>query len=303
MDKDYTLEQGDCCELIKGLPDGSIDCVVTDPPYLYLKHRLDRPFDEDTLFSEIDRVLKPDGMIAMFGRGESLYRWCNKLSDLGMTYKEDIIWNKRYTSSPVLPLLRVHENCVIYSKGNGKIRKRRVPYLEAKEHDIDSIVNDIKRVSVILNNEKELKKVQQFLEMNKGRKEELEQGGKYECIYDVDNHCQGISVSQDIKLRSRVIDTTAIIKYGAVEKDIIVMLAKRYSSIHPTQKPVRLMERIMALISDEGDTVLDPFAGSGSTAVAAINTGRKCIAYEIDDEYYQAASNRLEHHTVQPRLL
>ena len=49
--------------------------------------------------------------------------------------------------------------------------------------------------------------------------------------------------------------------------------------------------------------MLDPFAGSGSTAVAAINTGRKCIAYEIDDEYYQAASNRLEHHTVQPRLL
>ena len=42
MSKDYTLEQGDCCELIKGLPDGSIDCVVTDPPYLYLKHRLDR---------------------------------------------------------------------------------------------------------------------------------------------------------------------------------------------------------------------------------------------------------------------
>lgn len=303
MSKDYTLEQGDCCELIKGLPDGSIDCVLTDPPYLYLKHRLDRPFDEDTLFSEINRVLKPDGMIAMFGRGESLYRWCNKLTDLGMTCKEDIIWNKRYTSSPVLPLLRVHENCVIYSKGNGKIRKRRVPYLESKEHDIDSIVNDIKRVCVVLNNKKELKKVQQFLEMNEGRKEELEQGGSYECIYDEDNHCQGISVSQDIKIRSRVIDSTALITYGAVEKDIIVMLAKRNSSIHPTQKPVRLMERIMALISDKGDTVLDPFAGSGSTAVAAINTGRKCIAYEIDDEYYQAASNRLEHHTVQPRLL
>lgn len=296
MSKDYTLEQGDCCELIKGLPDGSIDYVVTDPPYLYLKHRLDRPFDEDTLFSEIDRVLKPDGMIAMFGRGESLYRWCNKLTDLGMTYKEDIIWNKRYTSSPVLPLLRVHENCVIYSKGKGKIRKRRVPYLEAKKHDIDRLVTDIKRLSVVLNNPKELHVVKRYLTAT-------EKGENIE-IYNLDHaDKRAITMGKGLKDMSRCLDVMRAMKIGNTEKDIIVVVPAHYDTIHPTQKPVRLMERIMALISDKGDTVLDPFAGSGSTAVAAINTGRKCIAYEIDDEYYQAASNRLEHHTVQPRLL
>ena len=294
MSKDYTLEQGDCCELIKGIPDGSIDCVVTDPPYLYLKHRLDRPFDEDTLFSEIDRVLKPDGMIAMFGRGESLYRWCNKLSDLGMTYKEDIVWSKRYTSSPLLPLLRVHENCVIYSKGKGKVRKRRVPYIEAKEHDIDSIVTDINRLKVVLSNNKELEIVKGYLSSESDEPE----------VYNLkhaDKHM--ITTGKGMKNSSRCLAVIRSMKIGNTEKDIIVALPPHHDTIHPTQKPVRLMERIMALISDKGDTVLDPFAGSGSTAVAAINTGRKCIAYEIDDEYYQAASNRLEHHTVQPRLL
>ena len=296
MSKDYTLEQGDCCELIKGLPDGSIDCVLTDPPYLYLKHRLDRPFDEDTLFCEINRVLKPDGMIAMFGRGESLYRWCNKLSDLGLTYKEDVIWSKRYTSSPVLLLLRVHENCVIYSKGNGKIRKRRVPYLEAKKHDIDRLVTDIKRLCVVLNNPKELHVVKRYLTAT-------EIGENIE-IYNLDHaDKRAITMGKGLKDRSRCLDVMRAMKIGNTEKDIIVVVPAHYDTIHPTQKPVRLMERIMALISDEGDTVLDPFAGSGSTAVAAINTGRKCIAYEIDDEYYQAASNRLEHHTVKPRLL
>lgn len=294
MTKDYTLEQGDCCELIKGLPDGSIDCVVTDPPYLYLKHRLDRPFDEDTLFSEVDRVLKPDGMIAMFGRGESLYRWCNKLTDLGMTYKEDIVWSKRYTSSPLLSLLRVHENCVIYSKGKGKVRKRRVPYIEAKEHDIDSIVTDINRLKVVLSNNKELEIVKGYLRSESDEPE----------VYNLkhaDKHL--LTTGKGIKNSSRCLAVIRSMKFGNTEKDIIVALPPRHDTIHPTQKPVRLMERIMALISDEGDTVLDPFAGSGSTAVAAINTGRKCIAYEIDDEYYQAASNRLEHHTVKPRLL
>lgn len=300
MSKDYTLEQGDCCELIKGLPDGSIDCVLTDPPYLYLKHRLDRPFDEDTLFCEIDRVLKPDGMIAMFGRGESLYRWCNKLSDLGMTYKEDIVWNKRYTSSPVLPLLRVHENCVIYSKGNGKIRKRRVPYLEAKKHDIDSIVGDINRLNAVLSNHKELEIVKQYL-LNTDKENDPEELDK--SFYDSDRTGNYTTAGADVKSLSRCVTVARALRIGQTEKDILTVIPPRMSSIHPTQKPVRLMERIMALISDEGDTVLDPFAGSGSTAVAAINTGRKCIAYEIDDEYYQAASNRLEHHTVKPRLL
>nr|DAG12914.1 MAG TPA: adenine-specific methyltransferase [Caudoviricetes sp.] len=62
----------DCLEGIKRIPDVSIDCILTDPPYLYLKgQKLDRPFDEERLFSEFKRVLKPTGFVVLFGRGTS----------------------------------------------------------------------------------------------------------------------------------------------------------------------------------------------------------------------------------------
>jgi site-specific DNA-methyltransferase (adenine-specific) len=62
---------------------------------------------------------------------------------------------------------------------------------------------------------------------------------------------------------------------------------------HPTQKPVQLMERILTIFSNENDVVLDCFAGSGSTAVAAKNLNRNFIIIEKDENYYQIILNRL----------
>lgn len=63
--------------------------------------------------------------------------------------------------------------------------------------------------------------------------------------------------------------------------------------IHPTQKPLPLMERLVELFSSEGDFVLDPFAGSATTVVAASSMGRKVLAYEMDREIFDAAFLRL----------
>ena len=63
--------------------------------------------------------------------------------------------------------------------------------------------------------------------------------------------------------------------------------------IHPTQKPVELLQDLIAIHSNPGDLVLDPFAGSGSTLVAARNMGRRYIGFEINDGFYTAARNRL----------
>jgi site-specific DNA-methyltransferase (adenine-specific) len=78
------------------------------------------------------------------------------------------------------------------------------------------------------------------------------------------------------------------------EKSIIEVCSDHYANIHPTQKPVRLLERLLALVSKEGDVVLDPFSGSGSTAIACINTGRRFIGMEIDGEYYDGGSERVQ---------
>ncbi len=62
---------------------------------------------------------------------------------------------------------------------------------------------------------------------------------------------------------------------------------------HPTQKPVKLLEHLIKIGSNEGDTVFDPFMGVGSTGVAALNNKRNFIGIELDKNYYEAAKNRL----------
>jgi site-specific DNA-methyltransferase (adenine-specific) len=68
---------------------------------------------------------------------------------------------------------------------------------------------------------------------------------------------------------------------------------KQKSCIHPTQKPVALCEFLIRSYTDEGDIVLDPFAGSGTTPVAAIRTGRRYLAFERDRAIYGAAAERI----------
>lgn len=68
--------------------------------------------------------------------------------------------------------------------------------------------------------------------------------------------------------------------------------------VHPTQKPVELMARILRRFGDPGDVVLDPYAGSGSTLVAAVREGHQAIGVEIVEAYAEAAAKRLERETI-----
>jgi len=69
--------------------------------------------------------------------------------------------------------------------------------------------------------------------------------------------------------------------------------AERHRLGHPTQKPVDLMKRMILGSTNEGDVVLDPFMGSGTTGVACVETGRKFIGFEIDKRYFEIAKKRL----------
>jgi site-specific DNA-methyltransferase (adenine-specific) len=63
---------------------------------------------------------------------------------------------------------------------------------------------------------------------------------------------------------------------------------------HPHEKPVKLMTRLIRYCTDEGQTVLDPFMGSGSTPVACLKTGRRCLGIELDPDYWRIAERRIE---------
>lgn len=302
----------DCQEGIKRIPDASIDCILTDPPYLYLKGlKLERPFNERELFTEFKRILKPTGFVVLFGRGTSFYLWNTILSDLGLEFKEEIIWNKGHCTSPLMRLSRVHETISLHAMSQATINKCKVPYLEMKKYDIPGIIQDIKRMRSVFTQSKSMKAVQDFLENNcrdtsdswKANnisissditKEDrcvsvmrgLEQGMNEKTIIRTDRvDCElftkfGVN-SDKRKTGDRCCNVMQSMEFGLNEKSIIKAVRDHYSAIHPTQKPVRLLERLLALTTQPGSLVCDPFSGSGSTAVSCINTGRKFIGFEI----------------------
>lgn len=81
----------------------------------------------------------------------------------------------------------------------------------------------------------------------------------------------------------------------------IVSFPRDHERLHPTQKPVKLLEWLIKTYSNEGDVVLDNCMGCGSTGVACSNTGRSFIGIEIDEKYYQIAEQRVKNHKCDPK--
>ncbi|MCE2688123.1 MAG: site-specific DNA-methyltransferase [Rickettsiales bacterium] len=73
--------------------------------------------------------------------------------------------------------------------------------------------------------------------------------------------------------------------------------------VHPTQKPIKLLKHLIKIASNEGSTILDPFMGVGSTGVASLEMGRDFIGIEIDSNYFNAASKRIENLNIQKNFI
>ena len=326
---DIQLFNLDNSELMAKMEDESVDVILTDPPYLYLKNqKLERPFDEQLFFSECKRVLTKNGFIVMFGRGTSFYRWNTILDDLGFNFKEEIIWNKSYSTSPLMALSRIHETVSIFTKGKGTINRVKVPYMEMKSHDLDSVISDVKRMRSILKNTKSLDAVLAFLENNiVPTDKENTLSTTISSIVKTQDRCASVlngitnGVNEKSIIRTDRIDCETFTKFGVNadkrktgdrctnsmqsivfglnEKSIIKQVRDHYSAIHPTQKPVRLLERLLALVIPQDKEpkdimVADFFGGSFSTMEAVYNMGMRGIACEIDKEYYELGKERIE---------
>lgn len=337
------IHHADNLEIMKTLSDESIDVICIDPPYLYLKNqKLERFFDEHKFFLECKRLLTKKGFIVMFGRGESFYRWNTLLADLGFIFKEEIVWNKSHCTSPLMNLSRVHETVSIFTKSKGILNKVKIPYLEMKSHDIDSVIGDVKRMRSILKNTKSLNAVLDFLENNVRDESDNWKANNLSISSKITKEQREVSVARSINigLNEKSIITTynkdlvvkhnpstrlglrdsdrsakvmQAVSFGLNEKSIIKQVRDHYSAIHPTQKPVRLLERLLNLVlpKDKQEIVIaDFFAGSMSTMEAVLNLQEqnpdivfKGIATEIDEEYFNNGKERIENILkVEPNL-
>lgn len=280
-------------EILK-LQNESVDIICIDPPYLYLKNqKLEREFDENEFFKQCKRVLTENGFLILFGRGVSFYRWNCILADLGFSFKEEIIWDKSYGSSPLMAITRVHETISILTKGNGVIKKVKIPYLKIKHQNIESIKNDVSRITSALGNNKQLKELLLFLETG-----ELAYSGEYG---------KSTTITEGRKRVSQSISTLQSITNGMNERSIIKETTDRYNLIHPTEKPTYLLERLIQLCMPEKPKseilVVDFFAGSFSCGEACFNLQINFKGYEIDKEYFELGSERLRKVQFQTMLL
>lgn len=231
----YLLKQGDCLELMKSIPDKSIDMILCDLPYGTTKNKWDSVIDLDLLWQQYERIIKDNGAIVLFAQvpfnivlgGANLkllkYEW---------------IWEKDngtgFLNAKKMPL-KIHENILIFYKKpptyNPQMRIGYKPYEQKSGRGSNNYGEQIRVIT-----------------KNNGER------------YPID----------------------------------IIKFKRDKEKLHPTQKPVALLEYLIKTYTNENEVVLDNCMGSGSTGIACLNTNRKFIGFELDEKYFEIAKNRLE---------
>lgn len=243
---DFQLMHGDCLELMKQLPDASVDMILCDLPYGTTACKWDSIIPFDKLWAEYRRVTKPNAAIVL----TAIQPFTTVLAASNLDeFRYAWVWDKKFAGNFVqakrMPL-RVHEDVLVFSVGD------RMPTYYPQ-------------------------KTQRAVPIKKG----------------------GNKQSEAIPIRQ----TATSEAFGAASKeysDKHPTTILEYSSrddrrgLHPTQKPVALMEYMIRTYTNEGDVVLDNCMGSGTTGVACANTGRRFIGMEMDDKYFQIALERIE---------
>lgn len=247
------LYHGDCLTVMKELPEQIVDLILSDLPYGCgkTKHKWDRGIDLTELWKGYMRVLKPDGIVCLFGNEPFTSKLIQSNTDM---FRYKMVWEKEsptgFLNSNYKPL-SLFEDIVVFSKGTvGSKSKLPIRYypqgLIQKE------------------------------QVKRNRPNSTWRRGKG---YGGNN-----------KLNS---DTEYVTHYANYPTDILKFSRDR-NAVHPTQKPVALLEYLIKTYTKEGEVVMDNCMGSGSAGIACKNTGRQFIGIEADDCYFQTAKERIE---------
>ena len=239
---------GDCLEVMKDIPDGSIDAIITDPPYGTTACKWDSVIPFEPMWEQLKRIIKPNGAIVLFGSEpfSSYLRMSNVKQ-----YKYDWIWDKlrasNFFAAKYQPL-NTTEDIIVFSNG-GANNGAKLPMIYTPQG-----------MTII----------------NKEVKNSNSVGGKVG-----DAHKTAMKRGENY------------IQEGTGYPTKVLRFIRDNGCLHPTQKPVKLIEYLIRTYTNEGETILDFTIGSGTTAVAAINTGRNFIGIEKDKNYFEIAQDRI----------
>jgi site-specific DNA-methyltransferase (adenine-specific) len=267
---------GDCFEVLKDIPDGSIDAVITDPPYGIGLAKWDNVVNIPLFTKEVKRVT--NDFYAFFGQMPTMVDWINSANNENLHYCEHISWIKR-VCVPSPRLQRSHESIIVYTLKNKKFYQTKGKYEDVK---LPGVLVDVATLEGIDRHIKDLR-----LKLIKGD--------------DYNHHTLASSRLPEYKRFSGGGDRSpGLANYTNVwsflpptQSERLKYQGNKNMVCHPTGKPLEVMKRLVEMLTPEGGTVLDPFAGSGTTALACKELNRNYICIEKEKEYIDIIHKRL----------
>lgn len=240
---------GDCLELMKDIPTGSVDMILCDLPYGTTACKWDTVIPFEPLWEQYKRVVKPNGAIVLFGSQPFTSKLI--MSNLAM-FKYQWVWVKTKASGFVNAKLKPmpkHEDVLVFSEGTTANKSlRQMPY----------------------------------------NPQGLELLGKTVC------GLKGASKDSDGNGYGRPSMKKELFQEYTNYPTSVLHFSSKGRPVHPTQKPVSLLEYLVKTYTNEGEVVLDNCAGSGSTGVACINTNRRYILMEKEEKYFDIINERIQ---------
>ena len=301
MRLNYT-EQGDCLELMKDIPDGSIDMILCDLPYGNINGMVLKGWDSKTtswdskldgcaLFTEYERVLRKNGTIVLF----SMCPYTSELrsgSYTNIKFAYPLIWKKDHFASPFsakkAPVSYFEDISVFYKVHDGQLLNPLRPYF-AKILDFIGF-SSCKDVNNALGH----RRAEHVFYINSTQFSLCTEKTYRELIdkFHIDE-MDGFKTFGECEKIERTFKRTFNLPEGCGHLGNVLEFKKDYQGLHPTQKPVALLEYLIKIYTNKGEIVLDNCMGSGSTCVACIRTGRKYIGFELDEKYHTIAQERI----------
>ena len=298
MKIDYCIN-GDCIENMQKMEDNSFDLVIADPPYWKVVNekwdynwRTEQDYVEWSIkwIKEVARLLRVGGSFYCFGYFRTLALLVPYLEEFGLDLRQQIIIDKGIRSVSgratkkykIFP--NVTESILFIIKDNKKFVK---PFLKEKQAQLALTAKEINEALGVKSNGGGMWSIytgKNVCEQFPTRElwEKLSKILKFECPYE--------KVAQTFNPQMGFTD---------VWTDIDFYKEKRF---HPTQKPLKLIRRLIEASSNPGDNVLDPFSGAGSTQLSCLQLKRHYVGIELEEKYHKIALERIKEENSKTNL-